>query len=94
MPEKLGGRTLSIEDFGLGRVLCLFTVPGAVEVDRLPGFVMPPLAVDLVELGGTIPLGLPALSASVSRFDVSVLFIAKFPSFCYLAVAYSKLLLL
>ena len=78
MLEKLGGRTLSIEDFGLGRVLCLFTVPGAIEVDRLPGFVMPPLAVDL---GGTIPLGLPALSASVSRFDVSVLFIAKVPFF-------------
>lgn len=80
LPEKLGGRTRSIEDFGLGREACLPPGPGAVEVDLLPGFAMPPVPVDLIEPGGAILLGLPALSAIISRFEVSVLFIAKLRS--------------
>ena len=82
--EKLGGRTRSIEDLGLGRVACLLTLPGTMEVGLEPGFEMPE-ETDL--LGGIIPLGFPALSTSESRFEVSALLIAKAPcSFIYLAV--------
>ena len=77
MLEKLGGRTRSIEDLGLGRVACLLTLPGVMEVGLEPGLVMP----EETDLGGRIPLALPALSASVSRFEVSALLIAKAPCF-------------
>lgn len=76
--EKLGGRTRSIEDLGLGMEACLLTLPGTMEVDLEPGLVMPE-ETDLIVLGGTIPLALPALSVSVSRFEVSALLIAKAP---------------
>lgn len=73
-PEKLGGRTLSNEDFGLGMAACRLTVPGAVEFDLLTGLAIPE---GFGALGGTTPPFLPALSVRLSRLDVSELFIAR-----------------
>ena len=79
--EPFVGRTLSIDDFGLGG--CLYDVLGTVELGRVIGLIF----------GGAIPEGFAALSASVSRFDVSVRFMAKNKNISFISFQFSTVFL-